>query len=356
MLTEQAIADAAEADRKRAAGGNNFRCSGIPIAVKDDVDVAGVPTRFGADGDVRPAAGRRRGGAAAARGGCGHRRQDQHLRTGPVAVHQRAGIRAHPQPVVARAHPGRFVGRQRRRGGGRAGGRRDRLRRRGQRPHPGGMDAPGRHQAAAGPHLHLAAARGVQRHHRQRRAGPHRHRRGAGARRRVGQCAGDLHKPPPVRVSDFVAQAPGPLRIALSTKFPFTVFRAKLHPEIRAAMETVAGQLEELGHTIVAADPDYNLRHVVELPVPVHLGAAGLGRPARPRRHAGQAHQVQHPDGPAAVGERAAQGPRPRGRIAAADRVDLQPRRRRAGADDRAAAAARCTISTTAAGWRRTAR
>src|SRR5260370_42610879 len=46
----------------------------------------------------------------------------------------------------------------------------------------------------------------------------------------------------------------------MSTKFPCTVFRAKLQPEIRAAMETIAGQLEELGHTIVAADPNYNLR------------------------------------------------------------------------------------------------
>jgi amidase len=75
-----------------------------------------------------------------------------------------------------------------------------------------------------------------------------------------GNVPGDLHQPPPVRVSDFVAQAPGALKIALSTKFPFTFFRAKLHPEILAAMETVAGQLEELGHTIVADDPDYNLR------------------------------------------------------------------------------------------------
>jgi len=75
-----------------------------------------------------------------------------------------------------------------------------------------------------------------------------------------GNVPGDLHRPPPVRVSDFVAQAPGPLKIAMSTKFPYTVFRAKLHPEIRAAMETIAGQLEELGHTIVAADPNYNLR------------------------------------------------------------------------------------------------
>jgi amidase len=75
-----------------------------------------------------------------------------------------------------------------------------------------------------------------------------------------GNAPGDLHQPPPVQVSDFVAQAPGPLKIALSTKFPYTFFRAKLHPEIRAAMQTVAGQLEQLGHTIVADDPDYSLR------------------------------------------------------------------------------------------------
>ena len=68
-----------------------------------------------------------------------------------------------------------------------SGHRGHRLRRRGQRPHPGGVDAPGRHQAAARPDLDLAAARGVQRHHRQRRAGPHGHRCRAGARRGVGQ-------------------------------------------------------------------------------------------------------------------------------------------------------------------------
>ena len=74
-----------------------------------------------------------------------------------------------------------------------------------------------------------------------------------------GNVPGDLHQPPPVRVSDYVGRAPGPLKIALSTKFPYTVFRAKLHPEIRAAMTTTAAQLEELGHTIVSADPEYNL-------------------------------------------------------------------------------------------------
>ena len=48
-----------------------------------------------------------------------------------------------------------------------------------------------------------------------------------------GNVDGDLHKPPPVQVSDYVGRAPGPLRIAMSTKFPFNGFRAKLHPEIR---------------------------------------------------------------------------------------------------------------------------
>src|SRR3954447_3150326 len=54
VMTKQALADAAEADRKRAAG-QRLPLLGIPIAVKDDVDVAGVPTRFGADGNIREA-------------------------------------------------------------------------------------------------------------------------------------------------------------------------------------------------------------------------------------------------------------------------------------------------------------
>ena len=99
VLTESALADAAAADRRRAAG-DTAPLLGIPIAVKDDVDVAGVPTAFGTDGYVRPATqdaevvrrlqGRRRG----------DRRQDEHLRAGPMAVHQRARVRAHPKPVV----------------------------------------------------------------------------------------------------------------------------------------------------------------------------------------------------------------------------------------------------------------
>src|SRR4029079_2897435 len=54
VFTAQALADAAVADRRRAAG-DTAPLLGIPIAVKDDVDVAGVPTAFGTDGYVRPA-------------------------------------------------------------------------------------------------------------------------------------------------------------------------------------------------------------------------------------------------------------------------------------------------------------
>src|SRR6187401_2830389 len=54
VLTKEALADAAQADRKRAAG-EQLPLLGIPIAVKDDVDVKGVPTSFGTQGTVEPA-------------------------------------------------------------------------------------------------------------------------------------------------------------------------------------------------------------------------------------------------------------------------------------------------------------
>ena len=110
VLTESALADAAEADRRRAAG-DTAPLLGIPIAVKDDVDVAGVPTAFGTEGYVRARHPGRRGGSPSEGGRRGDRRQDEHLRTGPMAVHQRTRIRTHPQSLVAPAHAGRIVGR-----------------------------------------------------------------------------------------------------------------------------------------------------------------------------------------------------------------------------------------------------
>ncbi|MEU9706474.1 amidase family protein, partial [Streptomyces sp. NPDC047981] len=48
---EAALAEAAEADRRLAAG-ERLPLLGVPMAVKDDTDVAGLPTRFGCAGDI----------------------------------------------------------------------------------------------------------------------------------------------------------------------------------------------------------------------------------------------------------------------------------------------------------------
>jgi amidase len=76
----------------------------------------------------------------------------------------------------------------------------------------------------------------------------------------AGNREGDLHRPPP-HSERFVAttsKPPRPLRIALSFTTPFGV-PAKVDPEVRAATERTAGQLVELGHEVVAADPRYGL-------------------------------------------------------------------------------------------------
>lgn len=54
LRAEAALAEAAEADRRLAAG-ERLPLLGVPVAVKDDTDVAGLPTHFGCDGDL-PAA------------------------------------------------------------------------------------------------------------------------------------------------------------------------------------------------------------------------------------------------------------------------------------------------------------
>ncbi|EUA18411.1 putative amidase AmiA2 domain protein [Mycobacterium xenopi 3993] len=41
----------------------------------------------------------------------------------------------------------------------------------------------------------------------------------------------------------------------MSTLFPFTGFRATLHPEIKAALDSVAEQLRLLGHTVMTGNP-----------------------------------------------------------------------------------------------------
>ncbi|MYR85226.1 amidase, partial [Streptomyces sp. SID685] len=72
-----------------------------------------------------------------------------------------------------------------------------------------------------------------------------------------GSHARDVHRPPALTVADAVGRDPGRLRVALSLKPPFTAVPARLHPQIRARVTELAGQLAALGHEVTEDDPPY---------------------------------------------------------------------------------------------------
>ena len=258
VLTKEALADAAQADRKRAAG-EQLPLLGIPIAVKDDVDVDGVPTRFGTGGYVPMAhqdaevVRRLRAAGAVIVGKTNTCELGQwpftsgpafgHTRNPWSSEHTPGGSSGGSAAAVAAGLVAAAIGSD---GAGSVRIPAAWTHLVGIKPQRGRISTWPLPEAFNGITVNGVLARTVTDAALVLDAAS-------------GNVPGDLHQPPPVRVSDFVAQAPGPLKIAMSTKFPYTFFRAKLHPEIRAALETVAGQLEQLGHTVVAADPDYNL-------------------------------------------------------------------------------------------------
>jgi amidase len=75
-----------------------------------------------------------------------------------------------------------------------------------------------------------------------------------------GNIPADLHRPaPPLEpFADSAVREPRPLRIALSFATPLGV-PGDVDPEHRAAIEAFARRLGELGHDFVPADPDYGL-------------------------------------------------------------------------------------------------
>ncbi|CAM4381542.1 Glutamyl-tRNA(Gln) amidotransferase subunit A [Mycobacterium basiliense] len=259
VLAESALADAADADRRRAAG-DTAPLLGIPIAVKDDVDVAGVPTAFGTQGYVPPAARdceavrRLKAAGAVIIGktntcelgqwpftsgpGFGHTRNPWARR------HTPGGSSGGSAAAVAAGLVTAAIGSD---GAGSIRIPAAWTHLVGIKPQRGRISTWPLPEAFNGITVNGVLARTV-----------------ADAALVLdaasGNVDGDLHKPPPVRTSDYVSIAPGPLKIALSTRFPYTGFRAKLHPEILAATQRVGEQLQLLGHTVVPGNPDYGLR------------------------------------------------------------------------------------------------
>jgi amidase len=79
-----------------------------------------------------------------------------------------------------------------------------------------------------------------------------------------GAHPGDRHRPPPpsepyVQAARWDERPPTRLRIALSERIPFSGAPAKLDPRVRAAVARLAEVLRGLGHEVVRDDPCYGL-------------------------------------------------------------------------------------------------
>lgn len=67
----------------------------------------------------------------------------------------------------------------------------------------------------------------------------------------------DLHRPARISAVEATRRTPRRLRIALSFAMPFTATAKSLDPEVRSSVERLAGLLESLGHEVVPEDPRY---------------------------------------------------------------------------------------------------
>jgi amidase len=67
----------------------------------------------------------------------------------------------------------------------------------------------------------------------------------------------DCPPPPPEPFAQAARREPGTLRIALSLKIPWSMAPAQLEPAVREPVERLARVLEQLGHEVELADPHY---------------------------------------------------------------------------------------------------
>ena len=164
--------------------------AGVPIAIKDDMPVAGQSMTRGSRSYRTPGGGRRRGRPAAARRRGDPDRDHQRPRADDLPVDRDRRERRHAQPLGSDAHTGRLLGRLGGRGGVRDGSVRDRVRRRRLAPDPGRVLRSGRDEAEPRARLDAAGARGMARVERVRRARADRRRQRAAARRDPRVAAG----------------------------------------------------------------------------------------------------------------------------------------------------------------------
>ncbi|MFJ5533151.1 amidase [Streptomyces sp. NPDC093261] len=265
VRAEAALAEAEAADRELAAGGRG-PLLGVPVAVKDDMDVAGEPTAFGCPGafprvaEDGEAVRRLRAAGAVIVG----KTNTCELGQWPFTEGPAFGATRNPW------HPDHTPG-------GSSGGSAAAVAA-GLVPAALGSDGAGSIRIPAG-WTHLVGIK-PQRGRISTWPRPESFQgitvNGTLARTVAdaallldassGNHAGDLHRPPALDVSAAVGRDPGRLRIALSLKPPFTAVPARLDPRVRARVLALAERLAALGHTVEEADPRYGQIGLAFLP------------------------------------------------------------------------------------------
>ncbi|MCS0605797.1 amidase [Streptomyces sp. LP11] len=256
VRAEAALAEADAADRE-LAGGARRPLLGVPVAVKDDMDVAGEPTAFGCRGDFPPAAAdgeavrRLRAAGAVIVGKTNTCELGQWPFTeGPAfgdtrnpwsPAHTPGGSSGGSAAAVAAGLVPAALGSD---GAGSVRIPASWTHLVGIKPQRGRISTWPRGESFQGITVNGTLARTV-----------------ADAALLLDAAGGnhdrDPHRPPALTVADAVGRDPGRLRIALSLKPPFTAVPARPHPEVRARVTELAEKLAALGHEVTEADPPY---------------------------------------------------------------------------------------------------
>ena len=259
---EQARGEALEADRRRADG-DHAPLLGVPVAIKDDTDIAGETTPFGCPGPFEPRSQdgevvRRLRQAGAVIVG---KTTTPELGQWPITEGRAFGVTRNPWSLEHTP-------------GGSSGGSASAVAS-GMVPAALGSDGLGSVRVpAAWTHLvGIKPQRGristwpyVDAFNGLACVGPLARTVEDAALlldAAAGNHASDRDQPPPASepYAEIARRAdPGArLRIALSLRIPYSVAPARLDPEVQSAVERLGGVLEGLGHHVEVADPAYGV-------------------------------------------------------------------------------------------------
>ncbi|MGI5413056.1 amidase [Streptomyces chartreusis] len=256
VRAEAALAEAEAADRELATGAR-LPLLGVPIAVKDDTDVAGEPTAFGCSGQFPPAAKdaeavrRLRAAGAVIVGKTNTCELGQWPFTeGPAfgatrnpwhRDHTPGGSSGGSAAAVAAGLVPAALGSD---GAGSVRIPASWTNLIGIKPQRGRVSTWPRGESFKGITVNGTLARTV-----------------ADAALLLDAAAGnhelDPHRPPSIDAARAVGRDPGRLRIALALKPPFTALPARLDPRVRARIVELGEKLGALGHHVEEADPPY---------------------------------------------------------------------------------------------------